>query len=264
MVRRTVPATLCALVVAAALPVSASATFPNDGKVWRQLTETTGVTLPQVRSMCPSDGATRCAGAYNNWIWATDAQVQTLMGAYSPDILTADPPSVGGADHLFAAINFLGDMPPTFFFSGYVDTTGFTSGWTADGHIASAGYTYPYFNGSLGVGASAPDEADRWRGAWLWRLPTDDISPPYIQPVVDGTAGSGGWYTSDVTVTWNVDDDQSCDGGSVTADTPGRTFTCSATSSGGTSTASVTIQRDTTPPVLTCAPSTFELGSIAS
>src|SRR5262249_26235321 len=156
-------AVLCALVAALALPAKASATFPADGKLWRQLTETVGVTPGEVAGMCPRDGAGRCTGAYNGWIWATDAQVIALMGAYSPDLLTADPPSVGGADHLFQAISFLGDMRPTFFFAGYVDTTGFVSGWTADGHVGSAGYTYPYFNGSLGVGAATDESADRWR-----------------------------------------------------------------------------------------------------
>src|SRR4051812_9983150 len=102
VVRRAVPVIVCAL--AAALPASASAAFPQDGKRWRQLTETTGVTAAQVSTLCAADGTTRCTGAYDGWIWATDAQVIALMGAYSPDLLTADPPSVSGADHLFQAI----------------------------------------------------------------------------------------------------------------------------------------------------------------
>src|SRR4051812_27062858 len=175
--RRVVPTVLCVLAV---MPASASASFPADGKLWRQVAEAVGVTPADVAAMCPSDGASRCGGAYSGWIWATDAQVIALMGAYSPDLLTADPPSVGGADHLFQGISFLDDMRPTFFFSGYVDTTGFTSGWTASGNVASAGYTYPYFNGSFGVGPVDGDEADRWRGAWLWRPDTDDLTPPVV------------------------------------------------------------------------------------
>src|SRR3954469_23474541 len=89
-------ALVCALVVLAAMPAPALGSFPQDDKRWRQLTETAGVTRAQVASMCPSDGASRCAGAYDGWIWATDAQVIALMGAYSPDLLTADPPAVGG------------------------------------------------------------------------------------------------------------------------------------------------------------------------
>src|SRR3954471_19845363 len=223
MSRRAVPAVLCASIAAAVMPATASATFPADGKLWRQLTETTGVTQADVAALCPRDGVSRCAGAYSGWIWATDGQVIALMGAYSPDLLTADPPAVGGADHLFAAISFLGDMRPTFFFAGYVDTTGFTSGWTADGHVASAGYTYPYFNGSFGVGPASDETADRWRGAWLWRPDSDDLSAPSVTPVIDGTVGSNGWYTSDVTVSWNVADPDSaassdCERATVTED----------------------------------------------
>src|SRR4051812_47252815 len=218
--RRAVPTTLCALVVAAAWPAAAQSAFPADGKLWKQLTETVGVTRAEVASMCPTDGASRCSGAYSGWIWANDAQVVALMGAYSPDLLTADPPSVGGVDHLFSAITFLGDMRPTFFFSGYVGTTGFTSGWTASGHVASAGYTYPYFNGSFGVGAVSDESPDRWRGAWFWRPDSDDLSLPSVTPVIDGTLGDNGWYTSDVQVSWDVADAQSpvssdCHDGSV-------------------------------------------------
>src|ERR1700742_2805077 len=136
-------ALVCALVALAALPAAAQALFPPDGKRWRQLTETVGVTRSQVASMCPSDGASRCGGAYEGWIWATDAQVIALMGTYSPDLLTADPPAVGGADHLFQAITFLGDMQPPFFFPGSVDTTRCPRGGTASGNVAPAAYPYP-------------------------------------------------------------------------------------------------------------------------
>src|SRR3954470_2667141 len=187
--RRAVPAVLCALAV---MPATASASFPCDGECGRLLPETAGVTPSELAARGPRDGAGRCP---DGWIWATDTQVIALMGAYSPDLLTAEPPSVGGADHLFAAISFLGDMRPTFFFSGYVDTTGFTSGWTADGHVASAGYTYPYFNGSLGVGTVTDGSADRWRGVWLWRPHSDDLTAPSVTAVTAGTVGDNGFYT---------------------------------------------------------------------
>ena len=44
-----------------------------------------------------------------------------------------------------------------------------------------------------------------------------------------------------------------CEPASVTTDTAGTTFTCVASSSGGTATKSVVVERDTTPPVVTCA-----------
>jgi hypothetical protein len=61
-----------------------------------------------------------------------------------------------------------------------------------------------------------------------------------------------------VTLSWNVVDPESaivsqtgCDPQSVTSDTSGVTFTCSATSAGGSSSQSVTIKRDATAPTIT-------------
>ena len=98
-----------------------------------------------------------------------------------------------------------------------------------------------------------------------WKAFTD-VTPPSIIPHVDGMLGDNGWYTGDVTVTWEVADAESallgtsgCDAASVIADTTGTAFTCTATSYGGTESASVTVKRDATPPDVTCAstPSTL-------
>lgn len=82
-----------------------------------------------------------------------------------------------------------------------------------------------------------------------------DVTPPVIQSNVTGTLGNGGWYVSDAQVSWTVTDGESpidqqtgCDANTVNTDTAGITFTCSATSEGGTATASVTIRRDATAP----------------
>jgi Ca2+-binding RTX toxin-like protein len=253
----------------------AAAAFPQDGKRWRQVTETVGVTWNQVAAVCPADGVSRCSGVaggrdLTGWIWATDAQVVELMAAYAPDLLGADPPSVSGPQYLFQAMTFLDDMRPTFFFSGYPTTTGSVSGWTASatpGSAAGAGYTHPVFNGSFGAGFSGPpDEPSQFRGAWLWRPASDDITPPVIRPVVSGTAGLNGWYVSDVTVSWEVSDPDSavtsdCPATTVTTDTTGTTLTCTATSGGGTTTGSAVVRRDTVRPAVTCAspPQTFEI-----
>ena len=89
-----------------------------------------------------------------------------------------------------------------------------------------------------------------------------DVTPPVIAATVDGTLGNNGWYTSNVSITWSVTDSESaissqtgCDDASVTSDNAGVTFTCSATSDGGTATQSVTIKRDATPPVITTSQS---------
>ena len=87
-----------------------------------------------------------------------------------------------------------------------------------------------------------------------------DNTPPLISPSVAGTPGNNGWYASDVTLSWTVVDDESpissqngCDPVMVNADTAGITFTCTATSAGGSSSGSVTIKRDATAPTLSAA-----------
>jgi hypothetical protein len=86
-----------------------------------------------------------------------------------------------------------------------------------------------------------------------------DSTPPVVTPTIVGTLGDNGWYTSNVTVTFSVVDNEStvtsksahCDAtNQVTADTDGVTFTCTATSAGGTTSVPVTIKRDATKPTL--------------
>jgi len=85
-----------------------------------------------------------------------------------------------------------------------------------------------------------------------------DTTPPMIFPSVSGTLGGDGWYTSGVTVdwfTWDQDgpvlERSGCDTASVTTDTPGTTISCSATSEGGTASASTTFKIDATRPTVT-------------
>jgi probable HAF family extracellular repeat protein len=83
-------------------------------------------------------------------------------------------------------------------------------------------------------------------------------TPPTVTPAVAGTLGGDGWYTSNVDVSWAVDggglpidSKTGCDPVGITADTAGTTLTCTATSAGGSTTGSVTVKRDATPPVVT-------------
>ena len=80
-----------------------------------------------------------------------------------------------------------------------------------------------------------------------------DTTPPAITASVTGTLGANGWYTSNVGIAWTVTDAESriskktgCGTSSVTTDTAGATYTCTATSTGGTATQSVTVKRDAT------------------
>jgi len=86
-----------------------------------------------------------------------------------------------------------------------------------------------------------------------------DLTPPVITPSVAGPLGTNGWYTGDVTVTWDVADPETgvasstgCNASSQTTDTAGQTFTCSATNGAGLeASSSVTIKRDATAPTVT-------------
>ena len=78
--------------------------------------------------------------------------------------------------------------------------------------------------------------------------------------MITGTLGSNGWYTSDVSVTWTVNDNGSaltnttgCGTQTVTTDNnaPGVTLHCSASNAGGTTTDDVVIKRDATKPTVT-------------
>jgi ELWxxDGT repeat protein len=86
-------------------------------------------------------------------------------------------------------------------------------------------------------------------------LTVDEPLPPIITPVITGTLGDNGWYVSNVSVTWTIDDrgfpinsTTGCGPQSVLTDTTGIQMTCTATNAGGTAAEQVTIKRDTTPP----------------
>ena len=91
-----------------------------------------------------------------------------------------------------------------------------------------------------------------------------DTAPPAISYTLDPASpnGSNGWYTGNVLVDWTVIDPETtitsstgCNDTTLSSDTIGATFTCTATSAGGTSSVTTTtIKRDATAPTL--APTT--------
>jgi len=87
-----------------------------------------------------------------------------------------------------------------------------------------------------------------------------DTTPPVIVPSISPAPNGTGWNTtSPVTVSWSVTDPESpnpstsgCTTGTVSGETAGITFTCSATNSAGlTNSVSVTVRIDLTPPIIT-------------
>ena len=88
-----------------------------------------------------------------------------------------------------------------------------------------------------------------------------DQTPPSVGARIVGTLGQNGWYVSDVTVTWSVDDPESgiasllgCAATTVSADTQNMILTCVAVNGVGLRTLrSVTIKRDATAPTVAYA-----------
>jgi len=88
-----------------------------------------------------------------------------------------------------------------------------------------------------------------------------DTTAPVISYTLDPVAptGDNGWYTDDVSLTWQVVEDESpdslvktgCANQAITIDQMATTYSCAATSDGGSATqVDVTIQRDATAPVV--------------
>ncbi len=102
---------------------------------------------------------------------------------------------------------------------------------------------------------------------WL-ALRRTDTTPPIVTSSVSGSQGLNGWYRGNVAVSWTKTDAQSgiltstgCGPTTISTDTAATTLTCSATSAGGTTTKSVTVKRDATPPTLTCSGGPFLLNA---
>jgi hypothetical protein len=94
----------------------------------------------------------------------------------------------------------------------------------------------------------------------LAAAPGATASAPIITPVIFGTLGTNGWYTTAITVNWTFDTQNGpiessvgCDAKTISADTPGITYTCSATRDGFTTSVTKTFKVDKTPPAVTAA-----------
>jgi hypothetical protein len=85
-----------------------------------------------------------------------------------------------------------------------------------------------------------------------------DPTPPVVTRITSGTLGSNGWYVTNVTVNWRVEDPESiiletrgCDSTTLTAETRGTPLSCYARSDGGETTNRFTYTIDKTAPTVT-------------
>ena len=115
---------------------------------------------------------------------------------------------------------------------------------------------------SCGVRTSGAIVCWGYNGNGQTDVPATDSTPPAIGNVVSGTPGANGWHTEDVGLDWSVDEPESpdslsttgCVDLSITTDQAETTYSCSATSAGGSSgPVEVVIKRDATPPTVDCA-----------
>jgi YVTN family beta-propeller protein len=84
-----------------------------------------------------------------------------------------------------------------------------------------------------------------------------NLSAPIITPQITGTMGSNGWYVGNVSLSWSVVDPETpvtsttgCGNVVRTVNTTGTSYTCEATSDGGTNSVTVTIKLDKNKPIL--------------
>jgi len=171
-------------------------------------------------------------------------------GAVSVDVgRDTTPPQVGVTGVADGATYIYGQVP-----TAGCSTTDATSGVATNATLSMIG-------GPLGQVtarcAGAMDNAGHTSSAGVTFTVLDDTSPD-ITPSIIGTIGANGWYISDVTLTWTVTDTDTpdtvqvtgCDDQTITADQIKTSYSCTATSEGGTTgPVEVTIGRDATAPI---------------
>jgi sugar lactone lactonase YvrE len=129
---------------------------------------------------------------------------------------------------------------------------------TLSGELAefSVPFGYPYGIVTGGDGALWFAESE---GRAIGRaVLVSDATPPNVRAVITGSA-TNGWYTTDVALHWEAADNETgiatrvgCDDMLVTSDVVGLASTCTATNGAGVSTTeTVTLNRDATPPEIT-------------
>jgi hypothetical protein len=155
--------------------------------------------------------------------------------------------STASGDHLGKPGYFLADPAPA-----YTGAPAFASDGAAAAAPALRSGPYP-ITISQGSLSSPPGYGLAFANG---RLTVTDSSPAAVVPVISGTLGEAGWYTSDVDLSWSITDAESfadpveCADVAITADQQETAYACSVTGPGGPGSGSATIKRDATGPTL--------------
>jgi hypothetical protein len=159
--------TLAALTLGGPWTTNGQGINDGNGREWRQLTETTGLTWDQLTAALPRDGVTPASGMIGTrnvagWVWANEAQVIELFSRWVPAILESPINSVGGYEFLAPALDFQSIFLPVYQIKGCP--------------------TYqPCFNYRLVSGWVAPDDGSAVPAAASVTSDTDAMIP-------------GGWF----------------------------------------------------------------------
>lgn len=212
--------------------------------------DTSGIASCDPDEVFTSDGANQSASGIctDNAGNSSSAATATINLDKTAPTVTVTGVSEGGS-------YVLGSVP-----SAGCDTTDALSGVATNATLAVTGGN-PDGTGTLTATCSGgTDNADNTAtnvSVTYTVTPASDTTPPVVTPTITGTLGTNGWYRTNVSLTWTVSDPEStisaqtgCVSRRVTTDTTGVTYTCSATSAGGTMTNSVTIKRDATRPTI--------------
>lgn len=191
-------------------------------------------------------------------IFEKTARFTQLEGLSLTGISPATGPGTGGTQVTFTGTGFEPGM--RVMFDGLdAATTEFVSSTTLRATTPAHAPATVW----VGIIGAAPD----YRNAWLdAAFRYTDTTPPQLWYGFSDVPNQDGWFNRDVTLSWAWMDDDSpvtsssgCDTAVIGVDTPGTTYTCTATSEGGTSSLSATVKRDATAPTATITSPQFTL-----
>lgn len=147
----------------------------SQGREWRQLDLSCGLTWNQVAAMCPTDGQGPCEGAINNvsidgWTWANQVQVIALLKELEATVANG---CVTGADVNGDVFNhFRNSASPEngFFVQGWTSTPANVPGIGDVAVVAMLGFDIDYGLGMTCSNILLSRSQSEWGcGVWLFR-----------------------------------------------------------------------------------------------